>query len=166
MKWRKWLENWDMTSLKVSAPFLEMEWNPAEPDKDAAWELYIELLTRITTQPLTKEDGDEKTALDSIYSLFSITRSIIKSHGRDCSEFTKIAIIVLNQIVRPFTAKWHKASVKGELKKSEVCKEFRDDLDEIQAKLRIYTKMLSEMAGVEDLTDLENQEYENEKKNS
>ena len=51
MKWAKWLENWDMTSLKISAPFLEMEWNPAEPDKDAAWELYIELLTRITTQP-------------------------------------------------------------------------------------------------------------------
>lgn len=157
MKWRKWLENWDMTSLKVSAPFLEMEWNPAEPDKDAAWELYIELLTRITTQPLSQEDGDEETALQSVYSLFGLTRSIIKSHGRDCQEFTKIAIIVLNQIVRPFTAKWHKASVEGELTNSNLCKEFRDELNELQEKLRVYTKMLSEMAGVEDLTVLENQ---------
>ena len=157
MKWRKWLENWDMTSLKISAPFLEMEWNPAEPDKDAAWELYIELLTRITTQPLSKEDGDEETALQSVYSLFGLTRSIIKSHGRDCREFTKIAVVVLNQIVRPFTAKWHKASVSGELKKTDVCKEFRDELDELQVKLRVYTKMLSEMSGVEDLTVLENQ---------
>ncbi len=158
MKWRKWLENWDMTSLKVSAPFLEMEWNPADPDKDAAWELYIELLTRITTQPLSLEDGDEETALQSVYSLFDLTRTIIKSHGRDCREFTKIAIIVLNQIVRPFTANWHKASVNGELKNPDICKEFRGELNVLQEKLRVYTKMLSEMAGVEDLTVLENQE--------
>lgn len=155
MKWRKWLENWDMTSLKISAPFLEMEWNPAEPDKDAAWELYIELLTRITTQPLPEEDGDEETALQSVYSLFGLTRSIIKSHGRDCKEFTKIAIVVLNQIIRPFTAKWHKKSVAGEFANPDVCAEFRVELNELQIKLRIYTKMLSEMAGVEDLTDLE-----------
>lgn len=155
MKWRKWLENWDMTSLKISAPFLEMEWNPAEPDKDAAWELYIELLTRITTQPLSEEDGDAETALQSVYSLFDLTRSIIKSHGRDCREFTKIAIVVLNQIIRPFTAKWHKALVTGEIKKTESCKEFRGELNDLQLKLRIYTKMLSEMAGVEDFTNLE-----------
>lgn len=155
MKWRKWLENWDMTSLKVSAPFLEMEWNPAEPDKDAAWELYIELLTRITTQPLSRVDGDEETALQSVYSLFGLTRSIIKSHGRDCREFTKIAIVVLNQIIRPFTAKWHKASVAGAFKEPDACEEFRKELSDLQAILRIYTKMLSQMAGVEDLTGLE-----------
>ena len=39
MKWSKWLENWDMTSLKINVPFLEMEWNPSEPDKTAAWGL-------------------------------------------------------------------------------------------------------------------------------
>lgn len=157
MKWGKWLENWDMTSLKISAPFLKMEWNPAEPDKDAAWELYIELLTRITTQPLSEDDGDEETALQSVYSLFGLTRSIIKSQGRDCKEFTKIAIVVLNQIIRPFTAKWHKASVAGEFHNTDVCKEFREELCVLQTKLRIYTKMLSEMAGVEDLTGLEEQ---------
>ena len=36
MKWSKWLENWDMTSLKISAPFLEMEWKPQDEDKAAA----------------------------------------------------------------------------------------------------------------------------------
>lgn len=157
MKWRKWLENWDMTSLKISAPFLEMEWNPAEPDKDAAWELYVELLTRITTQPLSDEDGDEETALQSVYALFGLTRSIIKSHGRDCREFTKIAIVVLNQIIRPFTAKWHKGLVAGQFSNSNACREFRGELNELQEKLRIYTKMLSDMAGVEDLTSLEEQ---------
>lgn len=158
MKWSKWLANWDMTSLKISAPFLEMEWNPSEPDKDAAWELYVELLTRITTQPLLDKDGDEEAALQSVYALFGLTRSIIKFHGRDCREFTKIAIVVLNQIIRPFTAKWHKVSIAGQLDNSEVCKEFRDELNALQEMLRIYTKMLSEMAGVEDLTALEEQQ--------
>lgn len=156
MKWKKWLEKWDMTSLKISAPFLEMEWNPAEPDRDAAWELYIELLTRITTQLLASEDGDEKTALESIYNLFTITRTTIKTHGRDCNEFTKIAVVVLNQIIRPFTAKWHKVSIGGGFKDSETCVQFRKELKELQGKLQIYTKMLAEMAGVEDLTKLEN----------
>ena len=155
MKWKKWLENWDMTSLKISPPFLAMEWKPKEADKDAAWELYIELLTRITTQPLPIKHGDEKTALDSIYSLFGLTRTIIKSHKRDCVEFTKVAIVVLNQIIRPFTAKWHKISIEEGFANSDICKNFRTELLELQKKLRIYTKMLADMAGVEDLTYLE-----------
>jgi hypothetical protein len=156
MKWQKWLENWDMTSLKIKLPYLEMDWAPKEADKNAAWELYIELLTRITTQKLPDEDGDEKTALDSIYSLFSLTRNVIKHHGRDCIEFTKIAIVVLNQIVRPFTAKWHKLSLEGAFKDKQKCEDFRIELKKLQEKLCIYSKMLAEMAGVEDLTELEN----------
>ncbi|MEW6714516.1 MAG: hypothetical protein AB1306_05445 [Nitrospirota bacterium] len=155
MKWNKWLENWDMTSLKITAPFLSMEWNPSEPDKAAAWELYIELLTRITTQNLSIIDGDEKTALDSIYSLFPTTRSIIKNNGRDCIEFTKIAVVVLNQKVRPFTAKWHRISITKGFTDFEVCSQFRKELEELQKILRTYTGMLAEMAGVEDLTQLE-----------
>ncbi|GMQ99332.1 MAG: hypothetical protein BMS9Abin18_0149 [Zetaproteobacteria bacterium] len=155
MKWRKWLENWDMTSLKISAPFLEMEWSPAEPDRDAAWELYIELLTRITTQPLAANDGDEKTALDSIYSLFPLTRKIIRSKGRDCVEFTKLAIVVLNQVIRPFTAKWHRLTLDPGFSDDQMCAQFRVELLELQKILVVYTKMLADMAGVEDLSNLE-----------
>ena len=155
MKWKKWLENWDMTSLKIKTPFLEMEWNPQEADKNAAWDMYIELLTRITTQPLADQHGDEKTALDSIYSLFPITRQIIKDNGRDCIEFTKIAIIILNQKIRPFTAKWHKLSLEGAFENKEQCKIFRQELRELQNILSIYSAMLADMADVEDLTELE-----------
>jgi len=155
MKWKKWLENWDMTSLKINAVFLEMEWNPSEPDKNAAWDLYIELLTRITTQRLDVEHGDEATALASVFSLFSTTRQIIKDNGKDCIEFTKIAVVILNQKIRPFTAKWHKISVSGGFSKDDTCQIFRDELSELQNVLSIYTQMLAEMAGVEDLTGLE-----------
>ncbi|CAB5508196.1 hypothetical protein [uncultured Gammaproteobacteria bacterium] len=158
MKWSKWLEKWGMTSLKIKTPFLDMEWKPQDEDKNAAWELYIELLTRITTQPLDDAHGDEETALKSVYSIFPITREVIKGNGRHCIEFTKIAIVVLNQVIRPFTAKWHKLSVQGEFSNPESCQEFREELAELQAVLNIYTKMLGDMAGIED--DLSELEYE------
>jgi len=156
MKWSKWLEQWDMTSLKIKTPFLDMEWKPQDEDKAAAWELYIELLTRITTQQLQVEHGDEQTALTSIHSIFGITRDVMKNNGRHCIEFTKIAVVVLNQVVRPFTGKWHGLSVKGAFDDPEKCSEFRMELEQLQTVLRIYTQMLAEMADVEDLTALEN----------
>jgi len=156
MKWKKWLENWDMTSLQIKTPFLDMEFKPQDADKAAAWDLYIELLTRITTQPLPKEHGDEQTALNSVFSLFGLTREVLKKHGRDASEFSKIAIVVLNQIIRPFTAKWHKESIENAFENREKCNEFREELEKLQKLLVIYTRMLSDMAGVEDLTVLEN----------
>lgn len=155
MKWRDWLEEWGMSSLKISVPFLNMEWKPRDGDKNAAWEMYIELLTRITTQPLADTQGDEETALQSVYSLFGITRGIIKEHGRDCVEFTKIAVVVLNQIIRPFTSKWHRLSLAGAFKNPDQARAFRLELKGIQEQLLVYTRMLAQMAGVEDLTHLE-----------
>jgi hypothetical protein len=154
MKWKDLIENWGLTSLKLKAGFLETEWKPTDPDKDAAWDLYVELLTRITTQALPDQDGIEKTALDSIYSIFPTTRSILKSRGRQCVEFTKLAVIVLNQIVRPFTAKWHKLSTDGSFSNPEICQQFRQELAILQSQLIIYAKALSDIADVEDLTDL------------
>jgi hypothetical protein len=145
-----------MTSLKISVPFLEMEWQPQDEDKAAAWELYVELLTRITTQPLAISDGDEETALKSIHSLFPITREVLKNNTRHCSEFAKIAIVVLNQVIRPFTAKWHRLSLQGAFTETLKCQEFRQELAVLQTTLRNYTRMLADMAGVEDLTKLEN----------
>jgi hypothetical protein len=156
MKWKDLLENWGMTSLKLKAGFLETEWKPTDPDKDAAWDLYIELLTRITTQPLPVQDGIEKTALESVYSLFPTTRAILKFRGRQCTEFTKLAVVVLNQIVRPFTAKWHRISSANGFSDPAVCKQFRQELETLQQQLVIYAKALADIAGVEDMTELNN----------
>lgn len=155
MKLKDLFENWGLEKLKVKLPILEMDWAPNDPDKNAAWELYIELLTRITTQRLPEEHGDEKTALDSVHSLFKTTREVLKRNGRGCVQFTRIAIIVLNQVVRPFTAKWHGLSLEGVFDDKGKCKTFRLELIELQNDLFNYTKMLSAMADVEDLTELE-----------
>ena len=155
MKLQKWLENWDMTGLKIKTPFLETEWNPQTADQNAAWDLYIEMLTRIITQPLPDHAGDEKAALDSVYSLFPETRRIIKHYGRDCINFTKIAIVVLNQIVRPFTARWHPLSIAGQLSTADNSKQFRTELAVLQIELRKYARLLADLAKVEDLTHFE-----------
>ena len=157
MKWRDWLEKWKPVRLRINVKFLEMIWEPADPDRDAAWDLYVEMLTRITTQPLPDEHGDEMTALQSVYQLFGLTREIIKRRGRACQKFTMLAVVVLNQIVRPFTAKWHRLSIAGAFKDPSRCGEFRSELKALQVQLSEYTRMLADMAGVEDLTHLEAQ---------
>ena len=154
MKLKEWLDDWRMSSLKINLQFLEMEWNPNDVDKDAAWEMYIELITRVATQDLLPDRGDEATTLSSIYKLFDITRDVIKRKGRHCESFTKIAVIILNQKIRPFTAKWHKESVAGGFLNTDTCDAFRADLIELQLLLRTYSQMLADMAGVEDISQL------------
>ncbi|QTR48609.1 MULTISPECIES: hypothetical protein [Thiothrix] len=150
MNWLNWLTKWKMTKLQINAHFLQLSVEFKDADRNAAWEMYIELLTRITTQALDSKTGDEATALKSIHSLFPTTRDIIKKNGRDSFEFTKLAIVVLNQIIRPFTAKWHKLSIEKAFENDAQCAIFRAELAALQADLRIYTGMLGEMAGVED----------------
>jgi hypothetical protein len=155
MKLADLFEKWNLTGLKVKTPIMEMEWNPSDPDRDAAWDLYIELLTRIATQPLSHDEGVEKTALESVYKLFEITRQILKDRGRSCTQFARIAIVVLNQVIRPFTAKWHLLSERNAFSNPIKCHEFRVELSELQVKLRNYTRLLADLANVEDLTDTE-----------
>jgi len=154
MKLRTWLENAGLSKLKLNLKLLEVEWEPVQHDRDAAWELYVEMLTRIITQPIAAEHGDEKTALDSVYSLFPITREILRRKGRRCVGFTKIAVVVLNQVVRPFTAKWHRLSRADAFKHPQQCKAFRAELADLQEDLSKYTRLLGAIAEVEDLTEL------------
>lgn len=156
MKIKQWFNKWNFDSLKINVEFLEMELSFNDTDKKAAWEMYVELLTRITTQSIDNEAGDEETALASVFSIFETTRNILKSNGSSCVEFSKIAVIILNQIIRPFTAKWHKKNLNGDFKSEEECIKFRSELKQIQIELNNYTGMLSEIAGVENLSNLEN----------
>ena len=133
---------------------LNTESNLIDNNRKAAWDLYVEMETRITTQPLHPKHGDEKTALNSVYSLFQTTREILLAQGPDCVVFAKIAIEILNQKVRPFTAKWHRKSLKGAFDKSDECTKFRVELETLQEVLRAYTRTLAVLAGIEDITYL------------
>ena len=155
MKRRDFLEKWGLSNLKINLGFLEGEFKPSDPDRAAAWELYIELLTRVTTQSLAPKHGDEKTALDSVYAIFPLTREILRRQGSGSGEFAKLALPVLNQVIRPFTAKWHRNSLAGAFNDGSQCQAFRSELGMLQIDLRNYTRALAAMAEVEDLTALE-----------
>ena len=155
MKIRDWFKNWNITGLKLNTGFLNFEWDIESVEKQAAWELYIELVTRITTQPLADSEGDEATALESVRNIFSITRELLKAKGRKAITFSKIAVVILNQKVRPFTAPWHKRKLDGDLETAEGCKQFRADLKEVQLVLQHYAGMLAAIAEVEDIQALD-----------
>lgn len=152
--------NFHLDKIRLGPRWASLEISFSEDDKDAAWELYVEMLTRIVTQPMLSEDGDEKTALDSVYSLFPTTREILRRHGRNAIQFSKVSIPVLNQVVRPFTAKWHKEYLLGAFDDPGKRNDFRRELDILRGDLRNYNRALAEIADVEDLTDLESAEGE------
>jgi len=151
MKWLDKLKNWGLKELKLNLHFAQLEFSFDENDSIAAWEMYVELITRITTQSLPIEHGDERAALNSVYSLFASTRDVLKHHGRSGQSFSKLAIIILNQVVRPFTAKWHKLPDYA-FDDPDVCESFRKELDALQSVLSSYAGALADIAGVEDIT--------------
>jgi hypothetical protein len=111
------------SSLKVSLnlPFglggVEQTWEPDEDERRAAWELYVELATRVATVPLQPGHGSFREALTSFHSLFGSTGEILRRYGPGVARlkeggsasFGILAVTVLNKAVRPLLAEWHPA---------------------------------------------------------
>ena len=148
------LSSFRLEKIRLGPAWSNVEFSFEQSDQDAAWELYVEMLLRVVTQPLPSEGGEESTALNSIYALFPVTRQILQRRGRSTVSFSKVAIPIMNQVVRPFTTKWHPQSLTGALGDPEKRIEFRRDLEALQSDLRNYSRLLAQIAAVEDLTDL------------
>lgn len=148
----------------------------SEGNAKAAWALYIELATRISTQALKKGDGSVREALSSIYSLFETTRTVLQTAGPDAASRTDsigpIAIRILNKGIRPFLVKWHTSlsAYEDELtmqlmeKYGGNChriidegawldgpgKDFYDTLRAFQKDMCIFLYILEELAGIKE----------------
>jgi len=154
------------TKLSVSLPFGlgQLEFEPDEAQQRAAWELYVELTTRIAVQPLSPDEGILREALTSLHEIFMVTRDILRRAGpsvaKGPSSFGAVAIEVLNQGIRPFLTKWHPLLLAYEQKRpSEVpardyeqawenAQAFRQELSEFQKQMVIYVDALARIAGV------------------
>lgn len=147
--WRSWLEVWNLVNPGISEERLEEFWSPTEPDRAVAWDVYVELKTRIATEELKDDEGDDSAALTSIYNLFSVSRESIRANGVRSANSAMLISTFLNQRVRPFTAKWHKASVEGTLNAAGnvTCREFREEFRGLQATIREFAVALSHLAG-------------------
>lgn len=87
-------------------------------EQEVAWKIYIELVTRVTTQGLKKNTGIYREALTSLYTAFSAFRTILKDAGpelikskqqatRRQNTVLSILLNVMNDNIRPFLSQWH-----------------------------------------------------------
>ncbi|MBS0545703.1 MAG: hypothetical protein JSR40_18430 [Proteobacteria bacterium] len=148
MKWRYMLGEWGLAKLQLPQGFVDAEFAPHEADREAAWELYIELATRISTQPLPPGQGVEAAALESLHSLFATTREIMKRHGRDAQAFARIGIAVLNRIVRPMLTRWHARFAETTTPDEASLMIFRQELEAMRLDMLAYARLLAAIADV------------------
>ena len=105
-------------TVKLQLPYIggiEGNWQPDGRERDAAWEMYVELITRVAVVELRPDEGLIREALTSLYSLFDTTRGILRKYGPSIAKskrgsdlsFGYIAVSVLNGLLRPLLAKWH-----------------------------------------------------------
>lgn len=124
-----------------------------------AWKLFVETTTRVATQPLGSESGFLREALDSLYSLFSTTRDLLKSmqpakqvSGSDRWTVEMIAVAMLNQELRPFLSRWHPALTQFERRNPNrderewtENKQCREDLEQTREVLIRYARGFGEL---------------------
>ncbi len=79
----------------------------ANPDQKPTHILWVELTTRISTQPLHYRSGEEETAASSIYQLYGTTRELMKQYS-DASLFNSLSLDLFNKTLRPYTARRHR----------------------------------------------------------
>lgn len=90
-------------------------WEPDEDERRAAWEMYVELVTRISVVELRPDEGLLREALSSLYSVFDTTRKILRQYGPGIAQpkgqgslsFGYLAVAILNGVLRPVLAQWH-----------------------------------------------------------
>lgn len=120
--------------------------------------IWVELKTRITTQRLHYRSGDEDTAAQSIYKLFQKCRDLMAENPKD-KLFEQAALKMLNDTIRPYTARWHgwmtpdpaekdeKGNPARKLSDPQVRRKFRTELRELQPKLRVFEAIFDLLRG-------------------
>jgi hypothetical protein len=161
-------------SVEIGFPYIGKitgMWKPNEVEQNAAWELYIELVTRISVAGLQPDEGLLRKSLTSLYSIFTISRDILRKYGpaiarpKPGSDLSLgyLAIHLLNFALRPVLAVWHpllldyehtrdaSISVFEHERRWERAGELRRVLNDTRLILLDYTNILAQVADVPQL---------------
>ncbi|WP_051793143.1 hypothetical protein [Amycolatopsis jejuensis] len=161
--------------VKLKLPFvgeISGSWAPQQAEAKAAWELYVELATRISVVRLRRDEGLAREALSSLYTLFDTTRGILRKYGPEASPrdgadsitFGKLALTVLNAAVRPLLARWHPRLGSWEATRAdgvaaidhenewEHIEELRGEIEAMRVGLLQVAELLANVAGAAPLT--------------
>ncbi|MFF8942542.1 hypothetical protein ACF1A5_09750 [Streptomyces sp. NPDC014864] len=160
-------------NVKLNLRVLEISgtWEPNDAERRAAWELYVELVTRVSVVPLRTDEGLLREALSSLYSLFGTTREVLRKYGPEVAEpkkdgqynFGYLAVAMLNYGIRPLLAVWHPVLEDWESRRPadrsrrdheqawEAADELRASLRDTRAILTEYADLLASACGVPNL---------------
>ncbi|ROQ95297.1 hypothetical protein EDE04_1738 [Streptomyces sp. 2132.2] len=161
-------------TVKLSIPFvgeISGVWEPGDAERDAAWELYVELATRISVVELGEEEGLLREALSSLYTVFATTREILRSYGPAVAPrvapgkvtFGVLAVNVLNLSIRPLLSRWHPLLTAYEATRPDQVDpvthergwdrsaELRAEIESVRQVLLSLARALNEVAAVGDL---------------
>lgn len=130
--------------------------------RKVAWQLFVETMTRIATQPLNPEQGTTREALSSLYSLFQTSRDLLKemepTPTTEGNTVEMLALEMLNSHLRPFLTRWHPRLANYEQQHPtsresdwEGIAQCRADLNDIRNALLGYAKSLGQLAGIQQL---------------
>ncbi|WP_280723883.1 hypothetical protein [Kitasatospora sp. MAA4] len=152
-----------LTEVKITVPQLsELTFVVNNDARQVAWQLFIETVTRTSTQSLRDGEGIIREALTSLYGLFSTTREVLKSSRPSVPAaggltVENLAINMLNKELRPFLSRWHPLLKEfedlhpgrpdAEWSSSGVC---REELRALQARMHSYALGFAKLAGVPD----------------
>lgn len=152
-----------LTEVKLTVPqFSELTFVVNNDARQVAWKLFVETVTRVSTQPLNDEEGVVREALTSLYSLFATTRDTLKAARPSVAVPGKrtvehLAITMLNRELRPFLSRWHPRlrafeTAHGNAPESEwpdnaAC---RAELRRVQHNIYEYAMNFARLAGVHD----------------
>jgi hypothetical protein len=164
-------------TAKLTIPFvgeISGMWEPADAERSAAWELYLELVTRVSVEELDPDEGFLREALSSLYTFFNTTREILRRYGPDVApplapghvSFGVLAVTVLNRVLRPLLAQWHPRLTAYESQRPtgrdpvvherewEHAVALRREIAAVRETLVSLARTLQEVANVSDLIDL------------
>ncbi|GGY97688.1 hypothetical protein [Streptomyces poonensis] len=102
-----------LTEVRVTVPQIsEFTFVVNNDARQVAWQLFVETVTRVSTQPLAGDEGHLREALNSLYGLFATTRETLRASrpsiavsGGQTVEY--LAVTMLNRELRPFLSAWH-----------------------------------------------------------
>lgn len=156
-----------LSEIKIVVPqFSELTFIVDDQARIVAWQLLIEITTRVSVQPLAPQEGLARDVLNSLYGVVATTREALKRHRpslRPSSGRTveSLAIMMINHELRPFLTKWHTRLQQYETNQAKTFGEawpddgdFRAELGSVQANMITYIRGFGELAGIERLETL------------
>jgi len=164
----------ESVEVSLSIPgFVTVTWTPNRAERKAAWELYVELITRVSVEEMRTGEGILRESLISLHSIFDSTRVILKKYGTVIAKpkknknevsFGFLSIVILNRVLRPYLTKWHpileeyesrrteNTSIKEHEDKWELNSQMRTEMGEVRKVLVEYSNCLARIAKVTPLT--------------